>query len=103
MVNYADNEVINNLPTIGKWLMGTGIGITTAKIDDVVKALNHNAMAKKIGIIDDDGLFDLDLIAENLKKSANRYGKMTIQVPLVGQLTFSEEDVDTLCKYIERG
>lgn len=103
IVNYADNEVISSLPTVGKWLLGTGIGITTTKVDDIVKSLNNNAIAKTLGIVDDNGLFDLDLIVENMKNSANRYGKMTIQVPLVGALTFSEADIDSLRNYIERG
>lgn len=103
LVNYTDQEVINNLPTVGKWLVGAGVGITTSKIDGIVNALNENPMAKMMGIIDEDGMFDIDLIIDNLKQSANRYGKMTVQVPLVGRLTFSESDIDTLRGYIERG
>ena len=102
LVNYADSEVINNLPTSGKWLMGTGLGIATTKVNDIVEMLNNNAIAKTMGIVDDEGMFDIDLIADNLKKSANRYGKMSIQIPLIGKLTFSEADVDSLRNYIER-
>ena len=103
LINFADQEVINNLPTVGKWLVGAGVGITTSKINEIVNALNENSIVKMMGIIDEDGLFDIDLIIDNLKQSANRYGKMNVQVPLVGRLTFSESDVDTLRGYIERG
>lgn len=103
IVNYADNEVINNLPTSGKWLLGAGMGIMTAKVNDMVDSLLNNAMIKTMGIVDDEGMFDIDLIASNLRNSASKYGRMTIQIPLVGNLTFSESDIDSLRSYIERG
>ena len=103
IVNYADNEVINNLPTVGKWLLGTGIGIASTKANEIVDTLNNNAIVKALGIVDEDGLFDIDLIADHMRKSANRYGRMTIDIPMVGRLTFSEADIDSMKNYIERG
>ena len=103
VINYADNEVINNLPVSGKWVMGTGIGIATAKAQSIVAALQQHPVARAMGIVDDDGMIDLDLVAKCMKDSASRYGKMTLQVPLVGRLTFSDQDIDALRGYIERG
>jgi len=101
IIQYAENEVINNLPTTGKWLLGAGVGIAASRLEYIVNALNENALAKAMGIVDDDGMFDVDLMMNNLKRSANRYGKMTVDVPIVGKLTFNESDVDDLHRYIE--
>lgn len=103
LVEFADNEVIRNLPTSGKWLLGAGIGIMISRINETVESLVSNPIAKAMGIIDDEGKIDTDLVISNLKQSANKYGRMTIQVPLIGNLTFSESDVDSLKNYIERG
>lgn len=103
VINYADNEIINSLPTTGKWLVGAGLGIMTAKMNELIDSLVSNPMIKMMGIVDDEGLFDVDLIMDNLKGSANKYGKMTVQIPLVGNLTFNENDIDSLRNYIERG
>lgn len=102
IIEYADREVINSLPVAGKWLLGAGVGIMSSRVNEVINSINDNPIAKAMGIVDENGMFDLDLIADNLKQSANKYGKMTIQVPLVGRLTFSEGDVDSLRNYIER-
>lgn len=103
IVNYADAEVIGNLPTHGKWLVGAGMGILTSRINNMVNDLSGNALIKAAGIIDESGMIDVDLLMNNLKSSASRYGKMTIQIPIVGALTFDESDVDSLRGYIERG
>lgn len=81
LVNYADNEVIKSLPTAGKWLLGAGMGILTSRINEMINDLSGNALVKAAGIIDENGMIDVDLLMDNLKNSANRYGKMTIQIP----------------------
>lgn len=103
IVNYADTEVISNLPTHGKWIVGAGMGILTSRINEMIDDLSGNALVKAAGIIDENGMIDVDLLMSNLKNSANRYGKMTVQIPVVGALTFSEADIDSLRGYIERG
>lgn len=103
LIQYADNEVINNLPTTGKWVLGAGLGIASSKVNDIVSTLNDSPLAKSLGIVDEDGMYDVGLMADHLKQSASRYGKMTIQLPVIGKLTFSEADVDSLRSYIERG
>jgi len=103
ITQYADGEVIAKLPTMGKWMLGAGIGVASNKINDIVHNLNDNTIIKMMGIIDESGMYDLDLVAESLKQSAQKYGKMTIEVPLIGKLSFNDSDIDTLRAYIERG
>lgn len=102
LIQYVDEQVLNNLPTAGKWLVGTGVGIATTKVNDVVSMLNDNEIVKLMGIVDEQGMYDVDLIADNMKKAAQRYGNMSLRVPMVGMLTFTEEDVEALRNYIER-
>lgn len=103
LVQYADREVLNNLPTTGKWILGTGIGIAMARANEIVIELKDNSIVKAMGIVDEAGMFDEDLIIQHMKESARRYGKMEIQIPLVGKLTFDETDIDSLKNYFERG
>lgn len=101
LIDYADAEVIASLPTTGKWLLGAGIGLVSKRIKDAVYAMNENQIVKALGIIDSDGLYDVDLLIDSLRASASKYGKMTIQVPLVGKLTFSDADIENIKKYME--
>lgn len=102
LVMFVDAEIINKLPTAGKWLLGSGIAIATSKANEIAKFISENTIAMSMGIVDESGNFDVDLILDNMKKSANKYGKMSIQIPVIGKMTFSESDIDLLKSYIER-
>lgn len=100
LINYADNEVLNKLPASGRWIMGTGIALATNRANAVVEILRENAIAKMLGVVDDDGMIDADLLIEAMKSAADRYGSMTVDVPLIGKLTFSSSDVNQLSAYM---
>lgn len=102
IMNYADAEIIGKLPTMGKWLAGTAIGMVSSKVNDVVMNIQNNSALKMVGAIDDDGMIDVDLIMDNMKQSADRYGNAHISIPLVGDMSFSSSDIDTLRSYIMR-
>ena len=101
LIAFTDKEVIRKLNTTGKWVLGTGVAIITQNAEHVMEAMKDNALVNMLGIVDEDGRFDIDLLADALKDSANRYGSLTIQVPLVGTLTFSSSDVDSAKEYIK--
>lgn len=101
LVMYADKEIMPKLDTKGKIIMGTGIGIAVENAANILKSVPENEIVKMLGVVDETGQYDVDLVAKHLKNSANKYGKLQINVPFVGLLTFSPEDVDTLKKYIE--
>lgn len=103
IINYADHEVIGHLPSTGKWILGTAVGIASTKVNDMVLSLQNNAIAKSMGIIDEEGMFDVDLIVDNMRQSAMKYGRMEIDIPIIGSMRFTETDIDSLRGYIERG
>lgn len=100
LINYADNEVMGKLPTSGKWVAGTAIGIASQKASNVIDALRNNAVVKMLGIVDDEGCIDVDALISALKASADKYGRFSVSVPLIGNMTFSSSDVDSLKNYI---
>lgn len=100
LINYADNEVMNKLPTSGKWVMGTAIGLAANNATEVIDTLSSNAIVKMLGIIDDNGMIDVDALIDAMRSSADRYGNLTVEVPIVGKLTFSSADVDSLRSYM---
>ena len=100
LIKYADSEVMTKLPVSGKWIMGTAINLASDKINNVVETLANNSAAKMLGIVDENGNIDADALIEAMRASAEKYGKMTIEVPIIGKLTFSSADVDMLKTYI---
>lgn len=101
IINYADNEVMHKLPTTGKWIMGTVIGIASNKASKVIDNLKSNPIIVALDIIDENGNIDADTLLQAMKESANHYGNVTLEVPMVGKLTFSSSDIDMLKSYIQ--
>lgn len=100
IVNYADNEVMAKLPTSGKWVMGTAMYLASNKAHNVVDVLSTNVVAKMLGIVDDEGMIDTDALISAMKEAASKYGNLSVDVPMIGRLTFSSSDIDNLSMYM---
>ena len=96
---FADNEIIPHLPT-GK---GIGAGIALALIMDGGKAqllkLRENPAVKMMQIFDDAGNIDLDKLYNAARPRFEN--KLTVSVPLLGDMRFDQNDVDKLYRYIQ--
>ena len=95
-MRYADNEVIPHLPG-GK---GIGAGIMLALImegsREKILALRENPAVKMMQIFDDTGNIDLDNAARPRFEN-----KLTVSVPLLGDMRFDQNDIDKLYRYIQ--
>lgn len=100
LMSYADNEVIPKLPTSSKWIMGTAIALGQNKVHDIMSALMENSIVKMLGIVDNDGMIDADALISAMQQASDKYGSVTMDIPLVGKLTFSSGDVKNIKKYI---
>ena len=98
-MRYADNEVIPHLPG-GK---GIGAGIMLALImegsREKVLALRENPAVKMMQIFDDAGNIDLDKLYNAARPRFEN--KLTVSVPLLGDMRFDQNDVDKLYRYIQ--
>lgn len=96
---FADNEIIPHLPT-GK---GIGAGIALALIMDGGKAqllkLRENPAVQMMGVMDEAGNIDLDRLYNAARPRFEN--KLTVSVPLLGDLRFDQNDVDKLYRYIQ--
>lgn len=99
-IKYIDNDVMPSLPTTSKWALGAFVVLLTNKIDNLYNMAKTNPMVSAFGLINDDGLIDSDALLDAIRQSAEKNGKMSINIPLVGVLTFSCLDVDAIRNYI---
>ena len=98
VTKFIDNEIVSNLHDWRSWLLGSALGISLSKFDSVFDELKKNEFVKMLGVIKGD-MIDVDTIYKELKKQANK-GPITFTIPLVGALTLSDKDVDSLYRYI---
>ena len=93
LIRYVDSYVIPVLPTSGKWVVGTALALVD--VNNLYASLEQNAFVKSLDVLH-DGLLNVDRLAQAAKLSAEKYGNLQIQVPLVGSMTFTKDDIDKL-------
>ena len=93
--NYLDAEILGKITGWQKWIVGAGLGLSINKATNIFNELKNNAMIKTLEIIDDNDMIDVDTLYREVKKQA-RKGPITFNVPMIGNLTLNESDVDKI-------
>lgn len=100
VVAYVDNEITAKMAGGWKaWVIGGAAGLAAAKADTLLEQLAQNPAIQALGIIEGENI-DVDAICGELRKQA-RKGTATVNIPLVGAVTFGESDVESLYRYIK--
>ena len=90
---YIDREFTSKINGINKWVIGIGAGAYLAQLDKLIDS--NKAMLESIGLLLPDGTIDIDMAYRLLKEQATKQGKVTQSIPMIGDVTFSVDDVET--------
>ena len=98
---YLDGELMPKLPANGvqRVIVGTAMSLLIKRSGAILDSYKDNQLVKMLGIMDSEGNIDIDILAEELKKNMPKDG-LRVDVPIIGALTFKENDVDKLYEYI---
>lgn len=101
IANYLDAELMPQLQNNGieKVIIGTAASLFIRKSGTIIEGYKDNKLVKMLGIIDGSGNVDIETLVEELKNNISKEG-VSIDVPIIGTLTFHKEDIDKLCDYI---
>lgn len=76
------------------------IGRILEKESSIKDAILGNGIVRTFGIIDGDGMVEVDELLADVKKAIAQKGNLVVNIPLFGKLTFVPEDADDLYKFI---
>lgn len=101
VASFLDMELMPNLPQNGiqKVMAGTAISLIIKRSGNIVREFTNNSFIKMLGIMDEEGNMDIDILRSELKANMPELG-VTMDLPLIGTLTFHKQDVDTLYNHI---
>lgn len=102
LISYIDKDVMPLLPTQSQWILGAAVILLPNKANEIISTVSQNAVVQALGVTTPDGLIDSDNLLRALGKSAEKYGNVTMSVPLIGNLTFTPKDVENLRQTIEQ-
>lgn len=94
---YLDKEFMPKLTegSVEKVVVGMATSIFIKRIGDIALELQENKAIKMLGIFDDKGDVDLDLLRLELKKQVPDTG-LRMELPVVGKMVFYKADIDQL-------
>lgn len=97
---YIDNEIVSQMSGSWRsWVVGSVAGIALSRADEMLTSLAANPIVKALGLIEGENI-DVETIYEELRRQAQK-GAATVELPMLGAITFSVADVDSLYRYIK--
>lgn len=100
LVAYVDNEIILKMAGGWKaWIVGSAAGLMAGRAEQVLEKLAQNPVIQSLGLIEGENI-DVDAIYTELRKQAQK-GTATVNVPMIGNITFGVQDIESLYRYIK--
>lgn len=101
VASYLDGELMPKLQSNGweKVLVGTAASLAIHRTGAIIAGYKDHKLVKMLGIMDDEGNVDVEVLAAEVKKNIPKDG-VKVDIPIIGIMTFHKDDVDKLCEYI---
>ena len=99
---YIHNEIAGQFTgSLKGWAIDAAGGVIAARAGKVLEALMANPVLKTMGIVDGE-MVDEDLLFSQLVAVAGA-SNATVNIPMLGPVTFARSDVEALHRYIIGG
>ena len=102
LAKYMNKYFYSNLndwqEIVARLAVGRILGNETLK-----QSLMANPFVRTFAVFDSEGNVELEPIMRDLRKEIERKGKMTVEIPMFGKISFTGEDVTELYREITGG
>lgn len=89
--------------TYQRLLAGMAIGIAQRRAVELMQKVLENKAAQAVNLATADGKIDIELLRDVAEEQMQQMGKLQIDVPMLGRLTFKPADVETIYETIMEG
>ena len=103
IIKFIDAEIMGGMNEWQELVARMAIGRIAENSDAVKSAVLSNGIVRTFGVVDSNGMIDIDGLARDLKREIARKGKLTVKIPMFGVMTFKPEDVDKIHYMITGG
>lgn len=101
VMDYASTHMMPKLDSKGQFVLGLALGMMASKMEAVLGKLADNELVKTLGIIR-EGQVDYDALFGAAMAQMKRQGKLVWDVPLLGRLSFDDQDLRDLHQCIAK-
>ena len=100
IVKYIDSELLPKMNDVQEFTARVLIGRVINNTNNIKETITNNGYIRTFGIIDNEGMVDIEGLAKDIKREIIHKGKVAFNVPMFGKMTFVPSDVDVLHKMI---
>ena len=98
---FIAKEIYPNLNELQEFAARIVVGRVNNSTAALKEYLANNGFVKTFGIIDSEGMVDIEQLLSEIKQEIQRKGTLVVEIPMMGKLTFKPEDVDVLYNEIK--
>lgn len=102
IVEYYNQHISPKLDSKKSFIGGMAVGMATKNMDAVCVELSKNGAVRALGIIAENGDINVDALYEAAMAQMQRQKTLPIDIPLIGRMTFDENDLRDLYQAISR-
>lgn len=101
-VNYIDNEIISQMNgSLKGWGLGIVTGLIAKRSEQMFAGLRDNPLLTSLGLIEGE-MVDIEAIYSEALRVAQK-GSATVNLPMIGAVTFKASDIESLYRHIMGG
>lgn len=98
---YIDKEIYAGMNDVQELVARIFVGRIIDNMEGVKKTLIDNGFVRTFGIIDGEGMVDVDALAKDIRREVERKGTLVVSIPMFGKLTFVPTDIDAILNTIK--
>lgn len=102
LARFIDESVLSHYaPTsIKRIIMAGAVSLYLKQNEGLVDVLTSNPLFAALGVMNPDGMIDLDKIRDTLKSEIKKAGFVRVTIPFAGDIDFTVDDLDLLYRII---
>lgn len=98
IVRYVDSDLLPHLDGMKKIGLGIYMGLASENIGAAIQKYKDHPAVAMLNVVTEDGMVDIDKVYAVAKPMFDQ--KQSIDLPLIGRVTFDGNDVEKLYRYI---
>lgn len=103
LARYLNKNFYANLNDWQEIVARIAVGRIIGNPESLKQSLSANGIVRTFAIMDSDGNVDLEPIMRDLKREIERKGKLTVEIPMFGKISFLPQDIDEIYREITGG
>lgn len=100
---YIDKEIYCNLNSVQEIMARFVVGRISQNAETIKHNFMNSGFLRTLCIVDSDGMVDVDQLMLDVRKEVERKGVLEVDVPMIGKLKFTPQDVDVIKNEYLRG